>query len=107
MNDISKPSQYNRVLDPTNPNWTPQPDYVDLFLRSQQAYANDMLQSRGHVFLNEVYDMLGFDRSVQGAICGWLKEDGPIQFHIIDEDDVFTVDFNVSGVIYDKIEEGK
>jgi hypothetical protein len=42
-------------------------------LRSAQRYANDMLQIRGHIFLNEVLDMLGIARTPHGAVMGWVK----------------------------------
>lgn len=45
------------------------------FLRTQQSYANDMLHSRGWVSLNEVYDMLGFDRIPEGQVVGWVDNE--------------------------------
>lgn len=44
------------------------------FLRAQQRWANDRLRVEGHVFLNEVYDMLGIPRSSAGAIMGWVYD---------------------------------
>ena len=77
--------------------------------------------SRGHVFLNEVYDMVGMARSKAGAIVGWIwTEDGStdnfIDFGIFEKDSqvirdfvnglegAILLDFNVDGVIYDKID---
>lgn len=98
--------------------WSKTPEYNLLFLKSQQAWANDLLQSRGHVFLNEVYDMLGLERSQAGSIVGWVlnKEgDNFVDFGIYrGNSDVvrnfvngyepsILLDFNVDGVIFDKI----
>ena len=88
-----------------------------MFLNGQQNFANDLLQARGHVFLNEVYDMLGIPRSQAGAVVGWVKEfgDGYVDFGIFDgktsqarsfvngEERNILLDFNVAGVIYDLI----
>lgn len=106
-------SHYARVFDESNDNWERRPEYNLLFLQSQQNWMNDRLQSRGHVFLNEVYDALGFKRTSAGAIVGWLRnwesEGGVIDFRIVDQQKEnnppsVKLDFNVEGIIYDKIE---
>jgi len=43
-----------------------------MFLQAQERYANDLLKSRGHLFLNEVYDMLGIDLVIPDV--SYLKE---------------------------------
>ena len=58
-----------------------------MFLRAQQNYWNQMLVARGHVFLNEVYDALGIERTQAGSIVGWvISENGDnfIDFRIFD-----------------------
>jgi hypothetical protein len=112
------PSQYARFFDEFSTSFQREPEYNFLFLRCQQNYANDMLHSRGHVFLNEVYDMLGIERSKAGAVVGWvLNPDGDnfIDFGVFDGDNpkardfvngregAILLDFNVDGLIYDKI----
>ena len=97
--------------------WSPDPDYSEVFLRNQQNYFNDLLQARGHVFLNEVLDGLGMKRTPAGAICGWVKGAGDdyidfgymdtfIRDYKIDSDlcrKNIHLDFNVDGQIWDMI----
>lgn len=113
-------SQYARFFDELCPEWKPVPEYNALFLRARQAYANDLLRSRGHLFLNEVYDMLGMERSREGSIVGWVISknggDNYVDFGFMDGDNPRSrdfvngreasvlLDFNVDGVIYDKID---
>lgn len=116
--DPSQYSQYARFFDETSINWEKTPEYNLLFLRQVQSYANDKLRSRGHLFLNEVYEMLGFEHSQAGSVVGWvISKDGDnfVDFGIYDyssekaRDFVngyersILLDFNVDGVIYDKI----
>lgn len=112
------PSIYARYFDEASKNWQRQADYNNLFLNSQQNYANDLLRSRGHIFLNEVYDMLGLPRSKAGAVVGWVMSkngDNFVDFGVFDADNPrarrfvnrdersILLDFNVDGVIYDLI----
>lgn len=123
-------SIYARIFDYHSSNWTPSSMYYNLlFLKNQQNYFNDLLNSRGHVFLNEVYDALDVCRPGEtnphtkaGAVVGWVKGSGGddyidfgIDFSCLDEygiDDFpmdnggktgIALDFNVDGVIYDLI----
>lgn len=109
------------------------------FLKSQQDYMNELLHARsvnkkgkkGHVFLNEVYDALGMERTPAGAVVGWVFDTGEefidfgiYQFNAFTEqggviasydlegnplpraqmhDDGVLLDFNVQGIIYDLI----
>lgn len=95
-------SAFGQTFDQTNRNWTETPEHNLLFLKTVQNQMNSLLHTRGHVFLNEVYDALGFKRTTEGALKGWLS-DTSIEFMISEMDDGYFVDFNVQGVIYDKI----
>lgn len=112
------PSIYARFFDEGSPSWSRQPEYNQLFLNCQQNYANDLLRARGHVFLNEVYDMLGIPRSKEGAVVGWIlngEGDNFIDFGAYDgknertrafvngQERSILLDFNVDGLIYDMI----
>jgi Family of unknown function (DUF6353) len=114
------PSPYSRVFDAENVNFKKSAEYNRLFVQTQEAYANHLLNARGHVFLNDVYDQLGFDRTSIGAIVGWVRNgegDGYINFglyeavntqpvHAFDLSAII-LDFNVDGIVYDLIEEQK
>jgi hypothetical protein len=119
---LDDPSVYARFFDNYSTSWEKEPEYNLFFLKSQQNYANDLLRSRGHVFLNEVYDMIGIPRSKAGAVVGWIlsrngETDNYINFGIFDGrtgqardfvnglEGAILLDFNVDGVIYDKIED--
>lgn len=68
-------SSYARFFDDGCRGWEKDPEYNLNFLLAQQRYANDLLASRGHVFLNEVYDMLGIPRTNAGQVVGWVYDD--------------------------------
>lgn len=72
--DPSQYSPYARRFDETHPNWTKNPEMNRFYLKARQAQADDMLKARGHLFLNEVYDMMGFPRTKAGAVVGWLYD---------------------------------
>lgn len=105
-------SIYARFFDSSNPNWTNSSEYNRIFIKAQQNYANHLLAARGHVFLNDVYDQLGFERTSAGAVVGWVKNgdgDNYIDFDLdeafgcLNDDMSYILDFNVDGVVYDKI----
>lgn len=68
-------SEYARFYDDGCKGWEKDSEMNLLFLKSQQQYANDLLRARGHLFLNEVYDMLGIPRSKAGQVVGWVYDD--------------------------------
>ena len=115
------PSIYARFFDQLNPNWSRNIEYNLVFLKCQQQWANDILHARGHVFLNDVYDSLGIDRSQAGSVVGWVldrngKSDNYISFGVFEgqsenardfvngREGAILLDFNVDGLIFDKIE---
>lgn len=67
-------SDYARFFDEANPNWTKDPEYNLTFLKMQQNWANQRLQQQGYLFLNDVYDALGIDRSKAGQVVGWIYD---------------------------------
>lgn len=78
-------SDYARIYDDGCTGWTKDPEYNLMFLRNQQRYANDRLKAKGNLFLNEVYDMLGFPRTKAGACVGWIyDEKNPVGDNFVD-----------------------
>ena len=68
-----------------NPGWSKDPEFNLMYLKKQQAYANDLLKSRGYLFLNEVYEILGFPRTAAGQQIGWIyDEKNPIGDNFVD-----------------------
>jgi hypothetical protein len=65
-------SDYAKFFDEYSPNWQNDPEYNLMFLKAQQQYANDLLKAKGRLFLNEVYDMLGLERTKAGQVVGWV-----------------------------------
>ena len=113
-------SPYAKFFDEYSQYWDRNAEYNLIFLRAQQNYANDRLNARGHLFLNEVYESLGIPHTQAGAVVGWtISKDGDnfVDFGIYDISNdkarefvngiekSILLDFNVDGVIYDKIEE--
>lgn len=113
-------SQYSRFFDSASAEFQKDPEYNMMFLRRQQDYANELLKSRGYLFLNEVYDLLDIPRSKAGQIVGWIyNKDNPngdnyVDFGLYNGDEAnrrfvngleynILLDFNVDGVIYDMI----
>lgn len=106
---------FARVFEPGNPYWERGSDYNLMFLRSRQQLANDKLVGNGHLFLNEVYDMLGIDQERYGQIVGWVYDpnnashpgDNYVNFRIKEIDAIegqpggYLLDFNVDGSIID------
>lgn len=114
----AEPSVYARFFDETSTQWSKTPSYNLMYIQAQQNSFNELLQARGHVFLNEVYDSLGIPRSAAGAIVGWVLDNGGdnyIDFGVFDKQSKIKrdfvnghersilLDFNVDGVIYDLI----
>lgn len=111
-------SPYKVLFDEANKHWQRADEYNHIFIQAQQNYANDLLRAKGHVFLNDVHDMLGLPRTKAGQIVGWVMDgdgDNYIDFGIFnnfergmrfvagDERSIW-LDFNVDGPVLDLLE---
>jgi hypothetical protein len=73
--DPSSKTPYTFYFDKNCGSWMPDPGYNQNTLDGQQQWANVKLQRQGHLFLNEVYDLLQIPHTKEGAILGWVHED--------------------------------
>lgn len=106
-------SPYAVIFDKNNPNWRKRAADNETFLVCQMNAANDILHARGHIFLNEVYDLIGMPRTEAGQFVGWVDGMGDsfidssmIQVEDADNENAFWLDFNVDGsimYIFDKM----
>lgn len=110
------PSPYAKFFDEGCDGWKKDPELNLVYLRALQQTMTDILRSRGHLFLNEVYDALGIPRTKAGAVVGWKlgMGDDYVDFGLYsgyDRSNDFVngyersilLDFNVDGLIYDKL----
>ena len=128
INDIQC-DEYTRFFDASCRGWEPSAEMNMLSLLNVQKQANRMLKSKGSLFLNEVYDLLGIERTKTGAIVGWIYDrdnpvgDNEVDFGIFDVkfhddkvgdglaqrrfvnglEDVVLLNFNVDGPILDRV----
>lgn len=114
------PSIYSKWFDETCTPFSVSPEANVMFLHYQQRWANDRLQARGFIFLNEVYEQLGLPATEAGTIVGWMLDnegDGFVDFGIFNPktDEVrnyvkndgtgapILLDFNVDGPVNHKL----
>lgn len=117
--DPNAVSEFAKFFDDGCIGWTKDPELNLIFLRQQEAAATKRLEDRGHLFLNEVYDMLGIQHTKAGQIVGWIYDkenpvgDNYVDFGIYDTNKeanrnfvngyerTILLDFNVDGNILD------
>jgi hypothetical protein len=110
-------SPYAQFFDEQCIGWSKDPEMNKLFLLQQQNYANDKLVWKGHLFLNEVYDILGLPRTKAGQYIGWIYDvHNPVGDNYVDfglyhdcnrnfidgKDNAILLNFNVDGNILDR-----
>lgn len=116
---IKSASMYARFFDQSCAGWSKDSEYNLAYLRQQQIHANELLKLKGHLYLNEVYDLLGIPRTKAGQVVGWVYDeknpigDNCVDFGIFNEGNESFVngyeksvllDFNVDGNILDYLE---
>lgn len=120
--DGDKLSQYARIFDEVgSTQWTPSADHNRAFLLMEQNYFNERIRTRGYIFLNEVYERLGFRPTKAGSVVGWVYQNADyegIDFGIFTAhtqkaaeflegtEPSIILDFNVQGDILSLVTEG-
>ena len=115
--DPNEISDYARFFDDGCIGWEKDAEHNLFFLKQQQNWANERLQKRGYLFLNEVYEMLGIPATRAGQQVGWIydkndpNKDNFVDFGIYDTnrpsnrdfvngyERTILLDFNVDGNI--------
>lgn len=106
---------FTRIFDEGSSNYHKDAEINREFLHFIQERANLKLRTQGVVFLNDVYDMLGFEQTKMGMIYGWVYGgDGlnEIDFGIFEGQNArfingleraVILNFNVDGPLHDYI----
>ena len=116
---VTEHNSFSRCFDDGCNGWQKDAEHNLWILTQYQQYANQKLKSVGYLTLNDVYEMLGFQRTKEGTAVGWVyNENNPklanhVDFGIFNMDReanrdfvngyerTVWLDFNVDGVIYD------
>lgn len=114
-------SEYARFFDESCDGWEKDSEYNLMYLRHVQSYANDVLRTKGYLFLNDVYKMLGIEPTKAGQVVGWVykpndeTKDNYVDFGLYDTNKrssrnfvngferVVILDFNVDSVVIDTL----
>ena len=108
----SKCNPYSRFFDELNPAWRDDPEYNKMWLLGKQNFLDQKLQQNGHIFLNDMYDELGYPPTDAGRVMGIIRDnpDGTtnhVDFGIFNVHDaasrwfvnglepIFLIDFNI------------
>lgn len=99
---------YSRFFDENNRLWMKDNVMNRFTLNNQRKYIYNLLATRGYLFLNEAYDMLGFSRTKNGQLVGWTYKEGMTVgdiYMIYRRVDSFAymLDFKPQGIILDQI----
>lgn len=82
---IDEVSDFARYFNKDCAGWSDNAEKNLFFLKRQQDFANELLEAKGYLFLNEVYSMLGIPQSKAGQAVGWAY----------DKDVVAKIDFGI------------
>ena len=103
-------SKYSTIFDDCCTGWSKNKDHNLMFLKIQENYANELLKSRGWLFLRDVYEMLGIPITKESCIVGWIYEennqigDNFVTFDIqVGDSPNIVLDFNVDGSIIERL----
>ena len=111
---VEKAQVYTYLFNKEAMGWSKDPVANKFFLLHQQDYANEKLKYQGHLFLNDVFDMLGMPKTKAGQVVGWIycenniDGDNYVDFGLVDlgrvgVDGSIVLNFNVDGYILDQI----
>lgn len=115
---ICNADTYTALFDECSSAWMKDANANRIFLEHNQVYMNNILVTRGYVFLNEVCELLCIPKTPAGQVVGWYynkDHQSHINFGMFDMTDKtklnflngdersIWLNFNVDGNILDKI----
>lgn len=78
-------SVYARFYDDGCKGWQKDSEMNLFTIKQVQNWANEMLQAKSYLFLNDVYEMLGIPKTAAGQVVGWYyNEKNPIGDNYVD-----------------------
>lgn len=89
----------------SNASWSSDEAVNRMFLRGVLSHMNHKLHVQGHLFLNELLDVLGISRTKEGATSGWtMNASGYIDMEISPNSETETIILDF--VVEENIHEG-
>ena len=83
--------EFSRIFDETCPNWVKDANKNKFFILQVERFANQKLKEQGYLFMNDVLEALGFDKTAAGQVVGWTynkgnpDSEGCVSFGIFDD----------------------
>ena len=66
---------YSRIFNEKSQNWDNDPNFNYMFLKTVEQRANDILKTKGYLFLRDVYEMLGIGPiTKESIVAGWYRD---------------------------------
>lgn len=84
-------------------------EYDEEFLKNEEKLANEVLQNKGYIFLNEVLSNLGIKLVKRGQFDGWIYDEldsekkGVVKFRVKVENGDIILNFNEEKDIVDYV----
>lgn len=108
-------SEYAQTFNSNCKQWENNREFNLVYLKAQQHYFNDVLKSRGYVFLRDIYECLGFPVTKTSLFVGWYYDlDNPFGDNCVDfnlprtnkgKNANITIDFNIDGDITNRFKD--
>lgn len=78
-------SKYAQTFDSSCKAWEKDQEFNLVYLRAQESYFNNVLKSRGYVFLRDIHEYLGLPVTKTTLFVGWYYDlDNPSGDNYID-----------------------
>lgn len=76
--------KYTVLFDEFNDHWAKGIGENKCFLDASAKVLNEKLRRNGYLFLNDVYDFLGYPKTTEGQLVGWIYDSSNPNEHFVD-----------------------